>query len=109
MMGHEEGRVDEDGEVRARAYIPRGDGGSPQNLLRKRYNARRRLDLTKTGRTKEETLQYCIRLVRAEHPNFNPKYDEGFFKEPKRSPLRSLLDWIRDRLYSYEHIHYPAP
>ena len=74
-------------------HIPKGDRGSPQNRLRQRYNTRRRYDLTKTDKTKEETLQYCIQALKKDHPDFVPKYDEGFFKMPKKGFLQRLLGW----------------
>lgn len=76
-------------------HIPKGDRGSPQNELRRLYNARRRHDLTKTEKVKEETLQYCIQAVKKDHPDFIPKYDEDFFKIPKKSLLQRLLGWMK--------------
>ena len=76
-------------------HIPKGNRGSPQNRLRQRYNARRRYDLTKTDRTKEETLQYCIQMLREDHPDFVPKYNEDFFKTPKKGLLQRLLSWMK--------------
>lgn len=42
-MVYGEGRVDKDYQVGA-GHIPRDEKVSAQNLLRRRYNARRRLD-----------------------------------------------------------------
>lgn len=72
-------------------HIPRGDKGSPQSALRRHYNARRRYDLTKTEKTKEDTLQDCIQTLKKDHPAFIPKYDEDFFKMPKKGLLQRLL------------------
>ena len=76
-------------------HIPKGDRGSPQNQLRRIYNARRRFDLAKTENTKEETLQHCIQSVKRDHPDFVPKYDEDFFKIPEKGLFLRLIDWIR--------------
>jgi len=76
-------------------HILKGDKGSPQNTLRRLYNFRRRYDLTKTGKTKEETLQYCIQEVKKDHPDFIPKYDEDFFRISKGGLLRRLLGWTK--------------
>lgn len=60
------------------AHIPRGYGAR-HGWLRTYYNRRRRHDLTK-GKTKEETLTYCINEIRKEDPNWHPEYDPTFFK-----------------------------
>jgi len=59
-------------------HFPRGYGVM-HGWLRTYYNRYRRRDLTK-GKTKEETLAYCIDLIRKENPNWNPEYDITFFK-----------------------------
>ena len=76
-------------------YIPKGVRGAPQNELRRLYNARRRHDLVKTTRTKEETLQYCIQVVKRDHPEFVPEYDKDYFKIPRKGLLQRLRDWIK--------------
>jgi len=77
-------------------HIPKGDKGSPQSALRRLYNARRRYDLTKTEKTKEDTLQHCIQALKKDHPDFVPKYDEEFFKTPKM-PKKGLLQRLLGR------------
>ena len=73
-------------------HIPKGDKiGSPQNVLRRYYNARRRHDVIKTDKTKEETLQDCIQILKVSRPDFVPKYDEDFFKMRKKDLLQRLL------------------
>ena len=59
-------------------HIPSGYGVR-HGWLRHYYNRYRRRDLSK-GKTKEETLSYCIDLIRKEDPNWNPEYDPTFFK-----------------------------
>ena len=61
-------------------HIPREVKGSPQNHLRMYYAPLRRHDLTKTTKTKEETLKEAILQVRKSFPNFTPKYDKNYFK-----------------------------
>lgn len=59
-------------------HIPRGYGVR-HGWLRTYYNRYRRRDLSK-GKTKEETLLYCIDEIRKEDPNWHPEYDITFFK-----------------------------
>jgi len=59
-------------------HIPSGYGVRHGWLLHY-YNRRRRHDLVK-GKTKEETLSWCIDVIRREDPNWNPEYDITFFK-----------------------------
>ena len=59
-------------------HIPSGYG-SRHGWLRTCYNRRRRHDLIK-GKTKEETLTYCINEIRKEDPRWHPEYDPTFFK-----------------------------
>lgn len=59
-------------------HIPKGHGVM-HGWLRHYYNRRRRHDLAK-GKTKEETLTYCINEIRKEDPNWHPEYDIAFFK-----------------------------
>jgi len=59
-------------------HIPRGHGVT-HRWLRYYYNNERRRDLVK-GKTKENTLSYCIDLIRKDNPNWNPEYDIIFFK-----------------------------
>jgi len=77
-------------------HIPKGDKGSPQSALRRLYNARRRYDLTKTEKMKEDTLQHCIQALKKDHPDFIPKYDEEFFKMPK-TPKKGLIQRLFSR------------
>ena len=60
------------------AHIPSGYGVM-HGWLWHYYNRRRRHDLTK-GKTKEETLTWCIDEIRKENLNWNPEYDITFFK-----------------------------
>jgi len=75
--------------------IPKGGKGSPQNELRFLYNAKRRRDLVKTSKGKEEILQDCVKTLKEKYPNFLPTYDENFFKMPKRGPLQRILGWMK--------------
>jgi len=59
-------------------HIPSGYGRM-HGWLRTYYNRRRRHDLAK-GKTKEETLSWCIDEIRKENPNWHPEYDITFFK-----------------------------
>ncbi len=59
-------------------HIPKGFGVT-HGLLRYFYNMARRRDLAK-GKTKEETLSYCINEIKKDNPNWNPEYDITFFK-----------------------------
>ena len=59
-------------------HIPSGYGVR-HGWLRYYYNNVRRRDLVK-GKTKEETLSYCIDEIRKDNPNWNPEYDITFFK-----------------------------
>jgi len=58
-------------------HIP-SDVDVPQKVLRYLYNMARRRDLTKE-KTKEETLLYCIDVVKKNHPAWTPKYDQSYF------------------------------
>ena len=53
--------------------------GNAQNELRMLYNIRRRKDL-KLNNTKDETLIYCIRRLKSDYPNWEPRYDSDFFR-----------------------------
>jgi len=59
-------------------HIPSGDGVM-HGWLRTYYNRRRRHDLSK-GKTKEETMSWCIDEIRKESPSWLPEYDITFFK-----------------------------
>ena len=59
-------------------HIPSGDGVM-HGWLRTYYNRRRRHDLSK-GKTKEETLSWCIDEIRKESPDWLAEYDITFFK-----------------------------
>jgi len=76
-------------------HIGKGDRGSPQNRLRLLYNARRRYDLTKTDKTRGDTLQHCIQAMKKEYPDFVPRYDGDFFQMPKKGLLQRLRGWIK--------------
>jgi len=59
-------------------HIPSGDGVM-HGWLRTYYNRRRRHDLSK-GKSKEETMSWCIDEIRKESPSWLPEYDITFFK-----------------------------
>ena len=59
-------------------HIPSGDGVM-HGWLRTYYNRRRRHDLSK-GKSKEETLSWCIDEIRKESPRWLAEYDITFFK-----------------------------
>jgi len=59
-------------------HIPSGYGVM-HGWLRTYYNRRRRHDLSK-GKSKEETLTWCIDKIRKESPSWFPEYDITFFK-----------------------------
>ncbi len=59
-------------------HIPSGDGVM-HGWLRTYYNRRRRHDLSK-GKTKEETMSWCIDEIRKESPDWLAEYDITFFK-----------------------------
>jgi len=61
-------------------HIPRGVKGSPQNILRMQYAIVRRHDISKTTKTKEDTLREAIIIVKKQFPDFQPKYDATYFK-----------------------------
>ena len=72
-------------------YIPKGERGSLQNKLRRLYNSQRRHDLTKTQRSKEDTLRECIQKVKCEDPAFIPDYRKDFFHMGARGVLRKIF------------------
>lgn len=47
------------------------------------------------GKPKEQTLEAAIKMLKEEHPDFDPKFDEDFFKMPKRGLLQRLASWIK--------------
>jgi len=75
-------------------HIPKGSKGSAQNRLRIYYNAWRRRDLLR-GKPREETLEETIKMLRRDHPDFDPKFDEDFFKIPEKGLLQRLVGWIK--------------
>ena len=75
-------------------HIPKGPKGSTQNRLRIYYNAWRRRDLLR-GKSKEETLEEAIKMLREDYPGFNPRFDRGFFRIPERGLLQRLMGWIK--------------
>jgi len=60
-------------------HIPRGYD-VPQGVLRYLYNMVRRRDL-KRGKIKQETLSYCVDLIKKDHPTWKPEYDNNFFRD----------------------------
>ena len=75
-------------------HIPKGPKGSTQNRLRIYYNAWRRRNLLR-GKSKEQTLEEAIKMLKEDHPDFNPKFNKDFFEIPKRGLLQRLMDWIK--------------
>jgi hypothetical protein len=61
-------------------HIPRGIKGSPQNMLRLYYQDVRKHDITKTAKTKEDTLRELLVRMKKEYPDFQPEYDHDYFK-----------------------------
>ncbi|MCP8308929.1 MAG: hypothetical protein H3Z54_09590 [archaeon] len=59
-------------------HIPRGS--YDQNKLRLLYNITRRMDL-KSGKSRTDTLIYCIEYMKKNHPTFIPIYDKDFFSK----------------------------
>jgi hypothetical protein len=59
-------------------YIPKGTKGSIQNKLRFQYSAYRRKGITK-GKSRQECLKETIDQLKANHPEFQPEFDKGFF------------------------------
>ncbi|MDH5440260.1 MAG: hypothetical protein OEZ48_15385 [Candidatus Bathyarchaeota archaeon] len=76
-------------------HLPKGDVGSPQNELRKLYNARRRHDLA-TNKTRRETMQFCIQEMERKHPGFVPEYDKTFFGKVDETPKKGLVQRFRE-------------
>ncbi len=58
-------------------HIPDDYEHEEQRTLRFVYNAVRRRDI-KNNKTKEESLVYCIDLVKKDHPSWSPIYDPTF-------------------------------
>ena len=75
-------------------HIPKGSKGSTQNRLRIYYNAWRRRDLLR-GKSKEQTLEEAIKMLREDYPDFNPRFDRDFFRIPERDLLQRLMGWIK--------------
>ncbi len=67
-------------------HIPRGDGRR-HGWLRTYYNRRRRHDLA-LGKTKEETMLWCINEIRKEDPHWHPEFDITFFKIGTLLPIK---------------------
>jgi len=61
-------------------HIPTSHESLPQALLRLEYGFRRRYDIRKSSKPKEETLLYCIRDIRRTYPSWQPDYDATFFR-----------------------------
>ena len=75
-------------------YIPKGSKGSLQNKLRFYYNAYRRRDLAR-GEQREESLKDAVNRLKEDYPDFNPIFDENFFKISKKSFFQKFIDRIR--------------
>jgi hypothetical protein len=59
-------------------YIPKGSKGSVQNRLRFQYSASRRKGIA-TGKSRQQCLKETIDQLKANHPEFQPEFDKGFF------------------------------
>ncbi len=75
-------------------HIPKGSKGSTQNKLRFYYVAYRRRGIAK-GLSRDQCLKDAIDRLKKDHPEFDPAFDEDFFKIPKKSFLQKLVDHIR--------------
>lgn len=75
-------------------YIPKGSTGSAQNKLRYHYNILRRKGIVK-GISREECLKDAIDRLKEDHPSFDPKFDDGFFRIHEKGFFRRLLDQIK--------------
>ncbi|MFP3985204.1 MAG: hypothetical protein ACLFU9_04470 [Candidatus Bathyarchaeia archaeon] len=72
-------------------YIPSSTKGSVQNQLRFYYSAYRRKGLV-NGKQREEALKEAIERLKEKHPDFNPVFDENFFKMAEKSFFGKLAD-----------------
>ncbi len=59
-------------------HIPKVYGDYRQAELRMVYNSSRRNRL-KIGKSKEETLLFCIEHLKKDNPSWQPSYDRNFF------------------------------
>jgi hypothetical protein len=75
-------------------YIPKGSTGSVQNKLRYQYNILRRKGIAE-GASREECLKNAIDRLKEDHPNFDPKFDDDFFRMHEKGFFRRLLDQIK--------------
>jgi hypothetical protein len=75
-------------------YIPKGSKGTTQNRLRFYYVAYRRKGLAK-GLSRDQCLKDAIDKLKKDHPEFDPEFDEDFFKIPRKSFLQKLVNRIR--------------
>lgn len=73
-------------------HIPKGSRGSTQNKLRIYYNAWRRRDLPK-GKSKEETLEEAVEMLKEDDPEFNPRFDREFFRT--KGVFQRFVDWLK--------------
>jgi len=75
-------------------YIPKGSTGSAQNKLRYHYNIFRRKGIAK-GISREECLKDAIDRLKEDHPSFDPKFDDDFFRIHEKGFFSRLLDRIK--------------
>lgn len=75
-------------------YIPRGAKGSNQNKLRFYYNAYRRRGISE-GKSREECLEDAIDKLKEDDADFDPVFDEDFFKVRKKGLLQRLISRIK--------------
>jgi hypothetical protein len=59
-------------------HIPDGPDLDIQNELRVLYNSRRRKDLA-AGKSRKETIKYCITMIKCAYPGWLPNIDSAFF------------------------------
>lgn len=76
-------------------YLPKDEVGSLQNEMRKMYNSRRRHDLA-INKTRRETLQFCIQVIKSKDPSFIPEYDQSFFGKVEKKPRSNLIKRFRE-------------
>jgi DNA-directed RNA polymerase subunit F len=53
-------------------------GPDEQTELRMIYNSRRRKDLV-IGKSRKETIEYCIEVIKKINPNWQPEFDKTYF------------------------------
>lgn len=59
-------------------HIGMGMDANAQSIMRNIYNSKRRHDLS-LGKSKKETLEFCLNYIKKEHPSFVVSYDPEYF------------------------------